>query len=219
MPEINLTINGKSLTAEAGQTILQVAQANGIRIPTLCFHPDLAPLGACRVCLVEIEGERGLQPSCAFPARDGMIVLNTAEGRTKVENVRRDPRVAVSIHDAANPHPPVAVLGTVVEITSEGALEHIDMLARRYTGEAWTPHEGQTRLILVIRPDRVLGWTMANLADPRGYFYFQKTPRHANRIPYMRWSQAWMFRALTAWTARSESKLPQAGNQPAAVAY
>jgi hypothetical protein len=66
---------------------------------------------------------------------------------------------------------------------------------------------------------RVLDWTMANLADPRGYFYFQKTPRHTNRIPYMRWSQAWMFRALTAWSARSLPKLPQAGYQPAAVAY
>ena len=115
--------------------------------------PNLAYLAT-----VSADGSPHLSPLWA-DTRDGMIVLNTAEGRTKVENVRRDPRVAVSIHDAANPHPPVAVLGTVVEITSEGALEHIDMLARRYTGEAWTPHEGQTRLILVIRPDRVLGWT------------------------------------------------------------
>ena len=48
---------------------------------------------------------------------------------------------------------------------------------------------------------RVLGWTVANLAAPSGYFYFQKGPRSTNRIPYMRWSQAWMFRALAAWTA------------------
>ena len=115
--------------------------------------PNLAYLAT-----VSADGSPHLSPLWA-DTRDGMIVLNTAEGRTKVENVRRDPRVAVAIHDAANPHPPVAVLGTVVEITSEGALEHIDTLARRYTGEAWTPHEGQTRLMLVIRPDRVLGWT------------------------------------------------------------
>ena len=54
---------------------------------------------------------------------------------------------------------------------------------------------------------RVLGWTMANLADPGGYFYFQKDARRTNRIPYMRWSQAWMFRALTAWTAACVSGL------------
>lgn len=115
--------------------------------------PNLAYLAT-----ISEDGSPHLSPLWA-DTRDGMIVLNTAEGRAKVANVRRDPRVAVSIHDQARPHPPVAVLGTVVEISSEGALEHIDALARRYTGEPWTPHEGQTRIMLVIRPDRVLGWT------------------------------------------------------------
>ena len=115
--------------------------------------PNLAYLAT-----VSPDGSPHLSPLWA-DTRDGMILLNTADGRTKVENVRRDPRVAVSIHDQAHPHPPVAVLGTVVEITPEGALEHIDVLSRRYTGQAWTPHEGQTRLLLVIRPDHVLGWT------------------------------------------------------------
>jgi len=115
--------------------------------------PNLAYLAT-----VSADGSPHLSPLWA-DTRDGMILLNTADGRTKVDNVRRDPRVAVSIHDQAHPHPPVAVLGTVIEITSEGALEHIDQLSRRYSGEPWTPHEGQTRLLLVIRPDRVLGWT------------------------------------------------------------
>jgi hypothetical protein len=88
-----------------------------------------------------------------------MILLNTADGRVKVENVRRDPRVAVSIHDRDRPHPPIAILGTVVDITPEGALEHIDRLSRAYEGEPWTPRAGQTRLLLVVRPDRILGWT------------------------------------------------------------
>jgi PPOX class probable F420-dependent enzyme len=117
-----------------------------------------APPNLAYLATVSADGSPHLSPLWA-DTRDGMIVLNTAEGRTKVGNVRRDPRVAVAIHDQARPHPPVAVLGTVVEITSEGALEHIDTLSRRYTGEPWTPHEGQTRLLLVIRPDRVLGWT------------------------------------------------------------
>ena len=115
--------------------------------------PNLAYLAT-----VSADGSPHLSPLWA-DTRDGMILLNTADGRTKVDNVRRDPRVAVSIHDQAHPHPPVAVLGTVVEITSEGALEHIDLLSRRYQGVPWTPHEGQIRLLLVVRPDRVLGWT------------------------------------------------------------
>jgi PPOX class probable F420-dependent enzyme len=116
--------------------------------------PNLAYLAT-----VSADGSPHLSPLWADVRDDGMILLNTAEGRTKVSNVRRDPRVAVSIHDQAHPHPPIAILGTVVEVTPEGALAHIDALSRGYEGEPWTPREGQVRLILVIRPDRLLGWT------------------------------------------------------------
>ncbi|HEY3377602.1 MAG TPA: NADH-dependent [FeFe] hydrogenase, group A6 [Armatimonadota bacterium] len=71
---ITLTINGKQVTATAGQTLLQVCRAQGIDIPTLCYMEDLFPSGACRMCVVEVEGVRGLVPSCAFPAADGQVV-------------------------------------------------------------------------------------------------------------------------------------------------
>jgi PPOX class probable F420-dependent enzyme len=116
--------------------------------------PNLAYLAT-----VNADGSPHLAPLWADVRDDGMILLNTADGRVKVENVRRDPRVAVSIHDRDHPHPPTSVLGTVVEITADGALEHADALSMAYEGEPWTPREGQTRLILVIRPDRLLGWT------------------------------------------------------------
>jgi predicted molibdopterin-dependent oxidoreductase YjgC len=73
MPNITLTINGRKIEAPGG-TILEVAKANGIRIPTLCYHPALAPQGACRLCLVEVKGQRVLQPACTFPAAEGMEV-------------------------------------------------------------------------------------------------------------------------------------------------
>ena len=73
MPNITLTINGRKIEAPGG-TILEVAQANGIRIPTLCYHPALAPQGACRLCLVEVKGQRVLQPACTFPVTEGMEV-------------------------------------------------------------------------------------------------------------------------------------------------
>ena len=116
--------------------------------------PNLAYLAT-----VSADGSPHLAPLWADVREDGMILLNTADGRVKVENVRRDPRVAVSIHDRDHPHPPIAILGTVVDITPEGALEHADRLSLAYEGEHWTPREGQTRLLLVIRPDRLLGWT------------------------------------------------------------
>ncbi len=86
MSEFTITINNREVPAGEGMTVLQAAQQAGIRIPTLCYHPDLPPLGACRVCLVEIEGERALQPSCSFPVRPGMVVQTHSP---KVRKARR----------------------------------------------------------------------------------------------------------------------------------
>ncbi len=71
---INLTINGKAIVAREGQSVLDVAWENGINIPTLCHHPDLAPVGACRLCVVEVEKMRGLVASCTLPVAEGMVV-------------------------------------------------------------------------------------------------------------------------------------------------
>jgi formate dehydrogenase alpha subunit len=74
MPTVNLTIDGKKLKAEALQTVYEAATANGIYIPALCHHPALPPEGACRVCLVEIERQRALQPACTFPVTEGLVI-------------------------------------------------------------------------------------------------------------------------------------------------
>jgi formate dehydrogenase major subunit len=74
MGTVTITINGQKVSAQPGQTILEAARGAGIDIPTLCHHPALAPVGACRVCLVEVAGQRTLQPSCTFPVADRMEV-------------------------------------------------------------------------------------------------------------------------------------------------
>ena len=71
---IKLTIDGKTIEIEEGKTVLEAAQKSDIYIPTLCSHPDLPPYGACRMCIVEIEGVRGYPPSCTTPASNGMVV-------------------------------------------------------------------------------------------------------------------------------------------------
>lgn len=71
---ISLTIDGKSVEVAEGSTVLQAAQAAGIHIPTLCHHPALKPFGGCRLCLVEVQGARTLQPSCTLPASNKMVV-------------------------------------------------------------------------------------------------------------------------------------------------
>ncbi len=68
---VNIRVNGRHIRA---QTVLEAAQAAGIDIPTLCHHPAVAPIGACRMCVVEIERQRGLQTACTFPVSEGMRV-------------------------------------------------------------------------------------------------------------------------------------------------
>jgi formate dehydrogenase alpha subunit len=69
-----LTINGRSMTAGEGQTVIEAARDAGITIPTLCWHPDLSVDGSCRLCVVEVEGMRSPAAACSLPVIDGMIV-------------------------------------------------------------------------------------------------------------------------------------------------
>jgi len=71
---ITIDVNNKSLQAEDGETILSALKRNGITVPTLCHMDDLFPSGACRMCVVEVEGQGNLIPSCAFPVADGMKI-------------------------------------------------------------------------------------------------------------------------------------------------
>lgn len=79
MANVNLTIDGKALSVPAGTTILEAARANGIHIPTLCFLKELDPRTSCRMCVVEVEGARTFQHSCAAKVREGMVVHTDTE--------------------------------------------------------------------------------------------------------------------------------------------
>ena len=77
---IKFTIDGREVTVNKGETILDGARKIGIDIPTLCYLKEINEVGACRMCLVEVEGARGLVTSCVYPATEGMIVrTNTPE--------------------------------------------------------------------------------------------------------------------------------------------
>ena len=83
---VQLTINNIKVNAEEGMTILDAAKSVGIHVPTLCHMKDLTPTGACRICVVEVEGQRGLIPSCAYPVYDGMLVETNS---TRVRRARK----------------------------------------------------------------------------------------------------------------------------------
>ncbi len=71
---ITLTIDDKKIESEEGQKILEVALRNNIEIPHLCYHPELKPFGGCRLCLVEVKGEKELVSSCVAAAKEGMEI-------------------------------------------------------------------------------------------------------------------------------------------------
>jgi PPOX class probable F420-dependent enzyme len=85
------------------------------------------------------------------------ILINTAKGRVKQENVSRDPRVSISLVDDRNPYSMVTITGKVIEQTTEGADEHIDKLARRYlNADRYPNHSADVkRVILKIKPERI----------------------------------------------------------------
>ena len=71
---ITLEVNERTVEAQPGEMLLPVLRRAGVDVPTLCNIDGLFPTGACRMCVVEVEGQRGLVPSCAFPVADGMKV-------------------------------------------------------------------------------------------------------------------------------------------------
>ena len=76
---VTLTINGRAVEAPEDSTVLEAASLAGIKIPTLCHHPDLTDVGACRMCVVSVEGARGLQTACTAPIAEGMVVSTESE--------------------------------------------------------------------------------------------------------------------------------------------
>lgn len=97
MEMVNITIDGQQIAVEKNSTVLQAAQQIGIKIPTLCNHPDLRPVGACRVCVVEVQGARTLAASCVYPVNEGMVV------NTNTATVRRARKAVVELILANHP--------------------------------------------------------------------------------------------------------------------
>jgi NADH dehydrogenase/NADH:ubiquinone oxidoreductase subunit G len=76
---ISLSIDGRQVTAPAGTSILDAARTAGAEIPTICYHPSLTANAVCRLCTVEVQGARTLQPACVVPVTEGMVVSTTSE--------------------------------------------------------------------------------------------------------------------------------------------
>jgi PPOX class probable F420-dependent enzyme len=116
-----------------------------LRLPSPCYLSTVMPDGSPQLTQTWVD-------------TDGShVLINTVRGHQKVRNVERDPRVALTVSDPANPARYVGVRGRVVDITTDGAVEHVEHLAQRYLGTPypWFGGRDQTRLILTIEADRI----------------------------------------------------------------
>jgi PPOX class probable F420-dependent enzyme len=116
-----------------------------LRRRSLCYLATSMPDGSPQVTQVwvDTDGEH--------------VLINSVQGHAKVRNIARDPRVAMAISDAETPSRYVQVRGRVREVTTEGAVDHIEMLAQRYLGTPYPWYGGcdQVRVIIVIEPERI----------------------------------------------------------------
>ena len=101
---VNITINGKKLSVAEGQTIMNAAKENGIIIPSLCYLEGVNEIGACRVCVVEIEGSERLAAACNTLVQEGMVIHTNSFRviRARQNNVR----LILSAHDCHCPDCP-----------------------------------------------------------------------------------------------------------------
>ncbi|SMD08806.1 NADH-dependent [FeFe] hydrogenase, group A6 [Sporomusa malonica] len=97
MDLVNITIDGEQVKVPKESTVLEAVRGIGIKIPTLCYHPEFRPEGSCRICLVEVAGARSLVASCVYPVNEGMVV------RTNTPEVREARKAVVELLLANHP--------------------------------------------------------------------------------------------------------------------
>ena len=127
--ELSITIDGREVRATSDQVVLQAANDAGIYIPYLCYHPGMKPYGACRICVVDVEGPRGTATlaSCTLPVADGMVVHTQAEKPVAVRDATLDLLLSEHPHGCLTCHR-VELCGP-----QDVCLRHVDVNARCVT--------------------------------------------------------------------------------------
>lgn len=131
MPAV--TVDGVAVTVPDGATVLEAARAAGRWVPTLCFDERQDPFGACRVCLVGVEGAPGPQPACTTPCRDGMAIA------TEDPTARRVAGAVVELVLSELPEPPAA------HTELAAVADRLGVGEPRWPGEAHAPQPADVR--------------------------------------------------------------------------
>ena len=175
---VKLTVDGVALEVAPGTTVLEAARTAGVWVPTLCFDDRLAPFGACRVCLVGVEGARGPVASCTTHCRDGMVVqtqdaLAGRIARNVVELVLSELPVAPA------PHTELAQVAARLGLDPAAG-----PAARRWAGETHSPRHDHRHPYLVLQHELCIscGRCVRACDEVQGAFALTATGRgfHAN---------------------------------------
>jgi predicted molibdopterin-dependent oxidoreductase YjgC len=112
---MEVTVDGRAVEVEPETTILTAIRAAGANVPTLCFDERQAPFGACRVCLVGVEGARAPLPACTTPCRDGMVIDTRDETSRRVATAIVE-LVLSELPVAPEPHTELAVIARSLDV-------------------------------------------------------------------------------------------------------
>ncbi len=144
-----IEVNNRTIEAEEGRMLLDVLSEQGINVPTLCHLKDLAPSGACRMCVVEVEGARTLAPSCACPVSEGMKV------KTHSPRVIRARKTVVELLLSSHPDDCLyCVRNKNCEL--QDLAEGLGVRQRRYVGESRRAHLDVSSASIVRDPDKCI---------------------------------------------------------------
>ncbi|MFW6161905.1 MAG: [FeFe] hydrogenase, group A, partial [Planctomycetota bacterium] len=146
---MTIEVNGRAVEAEAGETILTALTRAGLRVPTLCHMEGLTPTGACRLCVVEVEGQRGLVPSCAYPVAEGMRV------QTHSPRVIRARRTVIELLLASHPDDCLYCVRNG-ECELQGLAEELGVRERRFLGRKRFAHVDASSPAIVRDPAKCI---------------------------------------------------------------
>jgi NADH-quinone oxidoreductase subunit G/NADP-reducing hydrogenase subunit HndD len=146
---ITIEVNNKPVQARKNETILSALERAGIAVPTLCFMADLFPTGACRMCVVEVDGQRNLLPSCAHPVSEGMKI------QTHSPRVLRARKTIVELLLANHPDDCLYCIRNR-NCTLQGLAEQLGVRERRYTGDKSQHHIDTSSPSIVRDPSKCI---------------------------------------------------------------
>lgn len=144
-PTLTITVNGRTLGAKVGETVLDAARRAGVEVPTLCHDDRMKPTGACRMCLVDVSDSRRMAPACRHPVSEGLVV------QTESERVKRHRTALLGLYLADQPQGAAPGSALARHAHDHGVLEGLPQVAAPRLGR-----DGDDNKLVAYLPDHCI---------------------------------------------------------------